>query len=46
MDIIVSEADDTDYLVSSKKNREILDQSIIEVENSILVRKNLEELNL
>jgi antitoxin YefM len=33
LDIVVSEYDDTDYLLASKKNEEMLDQSIREVEN-------------
>jgi len=29
LDIVVSESDDTDYLLSSKKNTQLLDQAIL-----------------
>lgn len=32
LDIVVSESNDTDYLLSSKKNEQLLDQAILEIE--------------
>ena len=46
LDIVVSESDDTDYLLSSKKNEQLLDQSILEIENNDVVKKNLQDLGL
>ena len=46
LDIVISESDDTDYLLSSKKNEQVLDQSILEIENNDVVKKNLQDLGL
>ena len=46
LDIVVSESDDTDYLLSSKKNEQLLDQSILEIENNDVVKKKLQDLGL
>ena len=46
LDIVVSESDDTDYLLSSKKNEQLLDQAILEIENSDVVRKSIQDLGL
>jgi len=46
LDIIVSESDDTDYLLSSKKNEQLLDQAILEIENNDVVKKSLEDLGI
>ena len=46
LDIVVSESDDTDYLLSSKKNEQLLDQAILEIENSNVVKKNLQDLGI
>ena len=46
LDIVVSESDDTDYLLSSKTNEQLLDQAILEIENNDVVKKNLQELGL
>jgi len=44
VDIIIKKFDDTDYLNSSPKNREILEKAISEVNKSKLTHKSLEEL--
>ena len=44
LDIVVSESDDTDYLLSSKKNEKLLDQAILEIENGDMVNKSLQDL--
>ena len=44
--IVVSESDDTDYLLSSKKNELLLDQAILEIEKSDVVKKNLQDLGI
>ena len=46
LDIVVSESDDTDYLLSSKKNEQLLDQAILEIENSNVVKKSLQDLGV
>jgi len=46
VDIIIRENDDTDYLNSSAKNRELLEKSILEVEEGKLINKSLEELDI
>jgi len=46
LDIVISESDDTDYLLSSKKNEQLLDQAILEIENSDVVKKNLQDLGI
>ncbi len=44
VDIIIKEFDDTDYLNSSPKNREVLEKAIAEVNKSKLIHKSLEEI--
>ena len=46
LDIVVSESDDTDYLLSSVKNEQLLDQAILEIEKNDLIKKNLQDLGL
>ncbi|MDP2893055.1 MAG: hypothetical protein Q8N78_01650 [Sulfurimonas sp.] len=46
VDIVIKENDDTDYLNSSKKNREFLEQAIQEVEGKKFISKPLSELDL
>ena len=46
LDIVVSEADETDYLLSTKNNREHLEESINEIENNIYISKTLKDLEL
>ncbi|MCD6398220.1 MAG: hypothetical protein J7L71_11840 [Spirochaetaceae bacterium] len=46
LDIVVSESDDTDYLLSSKKNEKLLDQAILEIENGDMVNKSLQDLKI
>ena len=46
LDIVVSESDDTDYLLSSKRNEQLLDQSILETEKNIVLKKSLEDLGI
>ncbi len=46
VDIVIKENDDTDYLNSSKKNREFLEQAIQEVEDKKFISKPLSELDL
>ena len=46
LDIFISESDDTDYLLSSKMNEQLLDQAILETENSDVVKKSLKDLGL
>ncbi len=46
LDIVVSESDDTDHLLSSKKNEQLLDQAILEIEKNDVVKKNLQDLDL
>ncbi|MCK5199037.1 MAG: hypothetical protein KAR21_11835 [Spirochaetales bacterium] len=46
LDIVVSESDDTDYLLSSKRNEQLLDQSILEIENNNVLKKSLKDLGI
>jgi hypothetical protein len=46
VDIVVRQSDDTDYLNSSVTNRKYLEKAIAEVENSKLIHKSIEELEL
>lgn len=46
VDIVVTEQDETEYLNSSTTNKKLLELSICEVENSILIRKSEKELGL
>ena len=46
LDIVVSESDETDYLLSSDKNRELLEKSLKEVNDGVYIRKSLKELDL
>ncbi len=46
VDIVIKENDDTDYLNSSKKNREYLEQAIHEVESKKFINKEPSELDL
>ena len=46
LDIVVYDSDDTDYLLSSKRNEQLLDQAILEIENNDVIKKNLQELGL
>jgi len=46
VDIIIKEQSETDYLNSSKKNKEYLEEAIKEVENMQLINKTLKELDL
>jgi antitoxin YefM len=45
LDIVVSEYDDTDYLVASIKNEKTLDASIKEIENAELVKKSIKDFS-
>ncbi len=46
LDIVVSESDDTDYLLSSKRNEQLLDQAILEIENNNVRKKSLKDLGI
>jgi len=46
IDIIVKEQDETEYLNSSKVNRQYLEEAIQEVNSSNLIKKTEDELNL
>ena len=46
VDIIVRENDDTDYLNSTHTNRKYLEEAMVEVENSKLIHKSIDELGL
>lgn len=46
VDIVIRHNDETDYLNSSEKNRELLEKAIQEVEQSKLISKDIEDLNL
>ena len=46
LDIVVSESDDTDYLLSSQRNEQLLDQSILEIENNNVLKKSLKDLGI
>ncbi len=46
VDIFIRESDDTDYLNSSIENKKLLEEAILEVEQSKLISKSVEELNL
>ncbi len=46
VDIFIRESDDTDYLNSSIKNKKLLEEAILEVKQSKLINKSVEELNL
>ncbi|HHB95267.1 MAG TPA: hypothetical protein ENK88_09015 [Campylobacterales bacterium] len=46
VDIVIRQNDETDYLNSSRKNRELLEQAIREVEQSKVITKTMDELNL
>jgi len=44
VDIVIRDMDETDYLNSSKKNKEHLEKAIEEVESSRLIKKTPDEL--
>ena len=46
VDIVIRQNDETDFLNSSDKNRKLLEKAILEVEQSKLICKNIEDLNL
>ena len=46
VDIIVKDLDETDYLNSSSKNKQYLEEAIQEVIATKLIKKTPEELNL
>ncbi len=46
VDIVIKDMDETDYLNSSKKNRQYLEEAIEEVENINLINKTPKELDL
>ena len=46
VDIVIRQNDETDYLNSSEKNRKLLEEAILEVEQSKVISKKLEDLNL
>jgi hypothetical protein len=46
VDIVIKDVDETDYLNSSSKNKNLLDKAILEVEQSKLIHKNMDELNI
>ena len=46
IDIVVKERDDTEYLNSSKINKQYLEEAIQEVHDTKLIQKTPEELNL
>ena len=46
VDVVIREFDETDYLNSSAKNKELLEEAIREVENDGLICKTEDELHL
>ncbi len=46
VDIVIKDMDETDYLNSSKKNKELLQSAIEEVKNTKLINKTPQELDL
>lgn len=46
VDIVIRHSDETDYLNSSETNRKYLEEAIAQVENSKLIHKSIEELEL
>lgn len=46
VDIVIRESNDTDYLNSSIVNKKDLENAIAEVEQSKLINKSLEDLNI
>jgi len=46
VDIVIKDVDETDYLNSSSKNKNLLDKAILEVEQSKLIHKEMDELNI
>ncbi|HIP17747.1 MAG TPA: hypothetical protein EYG78_00235 [Sulfurovum sp.] len=46
VDIVIKDIDETDYLNSSSENRKLLDEAILEVEQSKLIHKEMDELNI
>ncbi|SFV51076.1 hypothetical protein MNB_SV-6-1066 [hydrothermal vent metagenome] len=46
IDIVIRQNDETDYLNSSNTNRKYLEEAILEVENSKLIDKSIDELGL
>jgi len=46
VDIVIRDKDDTDYLNSSIKNKEFLEEAIREVNNTQFIQKTQEELGL
>ena len=46
VDIVIRESNDTDYLNSSIANKKNLEDAIVEVEQSKLINKSLEDLNI
>ncbi len=46
VDIVIREQDETDYLNSSKINKQYLDDAILEVNNNKFINKSIKELDL
>lgn len=46
VDIVVRDLDETDYLNSSSKNRELLEKAIEEVKERKFINKTIEDLDL
>ena len=46
VDIVIKDKDETDYLNSSIKNKEFLEEAIREVNNTQFIQKTQEELGL
>ena len=46
VDIVIKDTDETDYLNSSSQNKKLLDEAILEVKQSKLIHKNMDELNI
>jgi hypothetical protein len=46
VDVVIREFDETDYLNSSAKNKELLEEAIREVESNGLICKTEDELHL
>jgi len=46
VDIVIKDIDETDYLNSSSENKKLLDEAILEVNQSKLIHKKIDELNI
>jgi hypothetical protein len=46
VELVIRQKDETDYLNSSETNRKLLEEAMLEVEESKLITKSMKDLNL